>query len=399
MPSHRHRVSDLHLTTNGIAPAGKHTVTSEFLARDNLVILALPWLPLASATPVWRGCGLLSLAIVGGWLLLCWRRRGYSDGRAGAVALIGLLAVGLAVTRFLSLQTVVQVIQLVLVALAIRVGPLLSFTPVAARGCVFSCVGLSLLALADTWNGGSWLFENANSYGLAGFCWGAVLLKVLLVPEKRIRIFRFLVCIGFPFLLAVVSNSRAAIAAFVIMLVWPPVSLLFRSPLLRVTLPLLVPLVPLGLVFLVVTGRLGNVQDLIPIVGEKSPLSGRDVIWLDVIGEVSANGYKGFGLGSEPGGVLTSVYQGLSAHNGFLQVLYQFGGLGLAIFLVGCGLVLAKSALRSDRGVSAAIFLGALLHEVFEVVLTQNLFGAGLLLWLVVTIRMNGSSARSAIAT
>lgn len=362
--------------------------TKQFVRGDDTLIVVLPWLPFVSATPVFKGIGLAALTFVGLWLTLSWRRRGHSDGRAGASAILVLLAVGLAATRSLQTQTAVQLVQLILIALAMRVGPLLRFTWSGVRICTITCIVLALLALVDVASGTSGLFDNVNSYGVAGLCWGAILLKLLVTPVKRVRLLRLLMCLALPLALTVISDSRASIAAFLTVLIWPLVSSPIRSARLRAALPLMVLALPLAAIVLVVAGRLTAIEDLLPLVGEKSPFSGRDIIWLNIISEIDANGYRGFGLGSLPGGVLTPLYEGLSAHNGFLQVLYQFGAVGLAVFFIACGLVIAKVAQRPDRGVSVAILVGGLLQEVFEVVLTQNHFGAGLLLWLIVTIQV-----------
>ncbi len=358
-----------------------------FLRNDDLVLIALPWLPLLSATLFLRAVGSVALFTVASMLLHAQRNRaGRSDTRGGAVAIVGLLLIGVASTSSLEVQSLVQVVQLILVALAVQVGPLLRFTRRAQRICVATAVVLALAALLDLLVDGSLMFANANAYGVASLCWVAILVKLLAGRPDRIRYLPMLASLIFPIALAFVSESRASLVAILSLAVWPVISAPIQNRKARATVALLVLVLPILAISLVAFDGLAGVQELVPEFGEKSAFSGRNVIWLDIVLELAAHDYWGFGLGSLPGAFLHEVYEGLSAHNGFLQVAYQFGVIGLAMFLIACALMIVALAQRNDRGVSVAILGAALVHELFEVVMTQNHFGSGLLLWVVATI-------------
>ena len=355
--------------------------------RDDLVLIALPWMPLLSGESFFRVVGSAAFIVVGAMLLYAFCvRTGRSDMSGGPVAIVGLLLIGCASTRSLQAQSFVQVAQLTLMALAVRVGPLLRFSRNAERVCVASSVLLPLAALVDLLLSGGLMFANSNAYGVASLCWVAVLAKLLVGRGGPFSALPLLASLVLPITLALVSESRASLVAIASLAMWPIIGAPIRSRKLRSALVLLVLLLPLLSIALVVLDGFAAIQDLIPEFGEKSAFSGRNVIWLDIALEIAANDYWGHGLGSLPGAFLDETYEGLSAHNGFLQVAYQFGAIGLAVFLGACALTMVALAQREDRGVSVAILGAALVHEVFEVVMTQNHFGSGLLLWVVATI-------------
>ena len=354
---------------------------------DSALVVALPWLPLLSATGAYRMAGQAALLVVVFALLLAFRwRPTYSHLRVAACAFLMLLVIGALQTSVVNGRTALQVVQILLVALAIEVGPRLQPRPIAVRICVASCAIWALMALLDLWMGTATVFGNPNTYGVAALCWGILPMKMLSVLNRRPRSVALMIGAIPATLLALISESRASIAAVVIAYAWPIINVLLGFRRLRTIVPLVVLVVPLIIVALVGAGALGEVRDYLPLIGEKSAFSGRDVIWLDIFAEVSTNNFRGFGLGSLPGGVLEGVYEGLSAHNGFLQILYQTGLVGLAVFLGACAFVIVGVSSRDDYGVSVGIFLGVLIHESFEVMLTQNHFGPGLLCWLVVTM-------------
>ena len=370
-------------------------VAESIFDRDNTVLYALPWLPLLSSKPQTKIFGLLAVSLIAVWLLLSFGRSKKSDLRAGAILTVILFFVGVSITRSIQSQTFIESGQLILIALALSVAPLLRFTALGIRVCAIFCFCLILVGIADFEIGVNFLFENPNSYGIAAFCWGAILLKTQVSERDRVPVLRVGVCVLISAALIVLSESRASMAALAIAVMWIVTSSVLRSSVLRLFFMLIVLVLPLIVVILVARGELMDVQGVLPLVGEKSPFSGRDVIWIAIIGEISAHNYIGFGLGSLPGGLLEGHYEGLSAHNGFLQLLYQFGAAGLLVFLVACAAVMRALVRRSDRGVSAAIFAGALVHELFEVVLTQNHFGSGLLIWVIVATQMTISPPRS----
>ena len=362
-----------------------------FVRCDNVILIALPWLPFLSASPVLRVAGGFAVAASLLALLLARARSGRrSDGAPAAMLVLALLFVGAEATDSVGLQSGAQVAQLLMIALVLWRAPYLVFDKRTLRLCCMVCVGLSLIALIDiVWDptsGNGLMFDNPNAYGVAGLCWAGLLLRCASAANRKARPVRVATWMILPVLVTVFSDSRASMAAVLVIVAWMVIATPLRNkaPTLRAVLPLLMLCIPIATIALISNGMLNDIADLLPTVGEKSPFSGRNIIWLDIFVELEANGYRGFGLGSLPGEILEGHYEGLSAHNGFMQIFYQAGATGLVVFLVLVATTLVAASKRHDNGASVAILLGALLHEMFEVALTQNHFGSGLLLWIVV---------------
>lgn len=363
------------------------TVVTSFLRQDDIMLIVMPWLPLLSGALFFREVGLITIAVVSAMLLYACRVHvSRSDTQNAAVAIVVLLIVGFISTSTFQQQSIMQIVQLMFVALAIKVGPLLRFSRMGMLISAASAIFLSLAGIIDLLIYGNLMFVNANVYGVSALCWVSILAKLFGGHRESLPPFRLAVILILPMFLAIISESRASLLAILGLIIWPIVTAPFSSPKIRTVFGLLMLLAPLTLIVLIGTGGLSSVQDLIPVVGEKSPFSGRDIIWLNIILELERNGYWGFGLGSLPGGLLEGPYEGLSAHNGFLQIFYQFGAVGLLVFFSACALLIVSLTRREDGRISVAILLAALVHEMFEVVMIQNHFGPGLLLWLAVVL-------------
>lgn len=111
--------------------------------------------------------------------------------------------------------------------------------------------------------------------------------------------------------------------------------------------------------------------------------TGREVVWPDAISKIELRPWIGYGEDYECR-VGRFRDKGLSAHNLYLAVLYQSGGIGLVGFL-SLLLVLWLRILSEDgqrRRLVAAFFIGALVTQYFTTTLLQNLLG-GLGIWTV----------------
>lgn len=358
----------------------------ELTARnDNIVLVAIPWLPLISGIDVFRAIGVFALFLIAlGLVNALFRNGGRRETRGVLFAILFLFLVGVYEMHSVQAQTFVQTIQLSLICLAIFAGPGLRFNQGVVWFSVVSCVLLSAFAIFDVQLAASVIFENPNASGMAAMCWAAVVLKLQLPVRQPLGWFWLVASLFPPVVLVVLSASRASQLAVAIMITWPVLRNLLPGHTVRTFVALLVLVLPLLILGVVSLGAFDEVQALIPEAGEKSLFSGRDIIWFEIFTQIVGNDFRGFGLGSLP--LLVGYYEDLSAHNGYLQLLYQFGAIGLAVFLLACALLIVAMSRRQDCGISVAIFMGALVHEMFEVTLTQNHFGSGILIWLVVVI-------------
>lgn len=129
----------------------------------------------------------------------------------------------------------------------------------------------------------------------------------------------------------------------------------------------------------------------------KSLLSGRDKFWGSLIDSILERPVLGYGGGAD----LTDIAGiTLSAHNLYIQIGLQVGIIGLVVFL----LILASVWEMFWNGrnnktvrISSAFMVGIIIHQMFEVCLTQNNVTVGLIQWLIMAIGVSASRLESNI--
>jgi O-antigen ligase len=129
--------------------------------------------------------------------------------------------------------------------------------------------------------------------------------------------------------------------------------------------------------------------------GGKQLLSGRQVLWPIVLAAAAERPISGHGLGRVPGEELPDE---VSSHNGFLQIFFQEGAIGVGAYLMLFILIFGRALSFEDpreRVASVGVLCAALVCETFEVILTQNHFGIGLVFWILASTTIRGSTARS----
>lgn len=120
--------------------------------------------------------------------------------------------------------------------------------------------------------------------------------------------------------------------------------------------------------------------------------TGREIIWLDVLGEISERPVLGHGPQ-----VTTRGFGDLalgSAHNLYLQIAVQVGAVGLAgLIALMWWIWAALGAVEAGRmaRTTGAILIGVLVQQSFEVSLTQNNLTLGLLAWLIIGLGVSMS--------
>lgn len=111
----------------------------------------------------------------------------------------------------------------------------------------------------------------------------------------------------------------------------------------------------------------------------KNFFSGREIIWQMILGALNGHDLFGLGLQMTP----SMIYEtGYSSHNLYLQTMLQSGIIGLALFLGLLWAMLRKMANNTEIGIiGSCVLIAMLLHDCFEVSLTQNNLDYSLLLW------------------
>lgn len=121
----------------------------------------------------------------------------------------------------------------------------------------------------------------------------------------------------------------------------------------------------------------------------KNLLSGRNVIWDKLTELIMLKPYFGYGAGVNPQNFINSD---LSAHNLYIQISLQIGLIGLSFLLLFFFFIWrAFWNNRYDPKVilSSCYFIGILIYQLFEVTLTQNNFGLGLLQWIIIGLGLS----------
>lgn len=338
-------------------------------------------------------------------LALWWRRDRYASSSWGVTLCIGgIIVVGLRGAELSSLSTWTSVIQLMLLhAVTVRQKVVWLDDPLRRR-LLRAAAAFLMLGLVLTVAGPSGVeydafimgpFGNPNALGLAGAAVG--ILGFLLGAGERPSPFRlgFRLAAAAAFVTVVLSGSRTAMGATVVFLLTYAVGKsVSRAATRAIVLAALVavPAVIVGYGTWLAESDIAQAE-----VGDKQLLSGRNLIWPIVLALAAEEPVVGHGLGRTPSEYLPDE---VSSHNGYLQILYQVGAIGLA-FYIGIFIALFRRALAMDdaraRAASIGVLCAAMLCELFEVLLTQNHFGIGLLFWVLATttIVRPGSSVAS----
>lgn len=121
----------------------------------------------------------------------------------------------------------------------------------------------------------------------------------------------------------------------------------------------------------------------------KPIMTGRNTIWAQLVDIISLKPWTGYGSSVVPEDFLSTS---LSAHNMYLQIALQTGVIGIVLLLIFFYFIWkAFWKNRQDTRVtlSASFLVSILIHQSFEVTLTQNQFGIGLLQWIIIAFGLN----------
>lgn len=122
---------------------------------------------------------------------------------------------------------------------------------------------------------------------------------------------------------------------------------------------------------------------------QKPIFTGRNTIWKNLLGFISESPIWGHGASAAP----EDFYQTtLSSHNLYLQTALQVGVVGivfLGIFFYLLWKYSAKSSFDPRIRVTASFLVIIMVHQIFEVTLTQNQFLVSLLQWTIIGIGMS----------
>ena len=123
----------------------------------------------------------------------------------------------------------------------------------------------------------------------------------------------------------------------------------------------------------------------------KSLMSGRNRLWDTLTDIVNQKPFLGHGTGIIPYNVADTT---LSAHNLYLQTALQNGWIGLILLILIFFVIWIsyfRSKLEYATRLSASFFIGILVYQSFEIVLTQNKMDTALFFWLIISVGISYS--------
>ena len=217
-------------------------------------------------------------------------------------------------------------------------------------------------AHSGAWRG---IFLHKNGLGSSMVLSVSLFLSLYFSSSSRKYLKLFL--LGLSVFLLLFSTSKNALLVFLLLSCLFPI-----FALLKLRIDLMIPML-LGMVFLVTLGAviiLGNLGDILGIIGKDATLTGRTDIWPSVWESIDQKiwlgyGYQGFwqGFDSEAARIWYTVgWEPTHPHNGLLELLLVFGFLCTALFLLVFMLLCVRSIIwarvsRSPEYFWAFIFL------------------------------------------
>ncbi len=227
-------------------------------------------------------------------------------------------------------------------------------------------------------------YENPDTYSSLML----VFLAFLFFSTQRKNVISIALCL----LLILFTGARASLLAAVIFIL---MSFLFQSKKIvkRANLLLLIEVVAL-FAFVIVYPMLMTL-DIGSSLDEyshqyfgKNFFSGRQLLWVELIEKIVQSPIVGYGLSADP----EMVGYTKSSHNLYIQTALQSGLIGLSLLvmvIVSIYRRLVKIEESSYSILSACFIMAVLVHESFEICLTQNAIAFGFMMWFIMGLGCN----------
>ena len=244
-------------------------------------------------------------------------------------------------------------------------------------------------------------FANANAFGAYNFFIGFFFVALALETRgSEKKFWQLAASIAFFFVLLSCSRSvwMATVACGATFGLWPVISrwkTLFFSYLV-VGLLVIVAIIILLPSDLVIDSLSPLNEFSLKYMGARAT-TGRERLWPLLLYQASRSILLGYGPGAQP----TDFFyvREISSHNLYLQILLQVGAVGLtslALLFFCIWQLFWKGRHHARVRLCASFFVALLIHQCFEVNLTQNNLAIGLLVWTVVGIGVSRSLRQTA---
>lgn len=123
--------------------------------------------------------------------------------------------------------------------------------------------------------------------------------------------------------------------------------------------------------------------------------SGRETLWETIVSYIMQRPLLGYGTGASPANV-TGL--SLSSHNLYIQISFQNGLIGLALFFIILYAIWKIYYVSKDNQLtrlSASFFIGIIIYSSFEVILIQNKMDTATMFWLIISIGVSSTIYRN----
>ncbi|MBS1183081.1 MAG: putative exopolysaccharide production protein (ExoQ-like) [Proteobacteria bacterium] len=236
---------------------------------------------------------------------------------------------------------------------------------------------LSIAVIPSSRIGFPGIYSHKNTLGANAVIAGLFALYAVSRADHRMRLAGF-VALPFTVLLLYLSQSKTSLGLLVLAPLAAVVAALARRYL-RIALPILMVVLTVPAIFLLGGGVPGfDFRDLSMIISGDTTFTGRSELWTFALAHIAEKPWTGWGFQSfwgigpaSPAARMTDSFIGVAphAHNGYLDMLLQGGGVALALFLSILLMIAWWIDKVADRDGPAGAFLAAVLFYI----LWQNL--------------------------
>jgi len=236
---------------------------------------------------------------------------------------------------------------------------------------------LSIAVIPSSRIGFPGIYSHKNTLGANAVIAGLFALYAIGRADHRMRLAGF-VALPFTVLLLYLSQSKTSLGLLVLAPLAAVVAALARRYL-RIALPILMVVLTVPAIFLLGGGVPGfDFRDLSMIISGDTTFTGRSELWTFALAHIAEKPWTGWGFQSfwgigpaSPAARMTDSFIGVAphAHNGYLDMLLQGGGVALALFLSILLMIAWWIDKVADRDGPAGAFLAAVLFYI----LWQNL--------------------------
>lgn len=272
------------------------------------------------------------------------------------------------------------------------------------RNVAFSIIVISIVWIPITgFNLSRYMayFSHSNFLGSIMFHIFIILVFVNNKTQNNKKV-NFLISCGAVLFLVLVSDSRSSLVSIIVfvgIVWWDLINRNSKSNNFKVNVALIVS-ITFSIVFTIVYPKLvgtslGMALEMFSRQYlDKNFFSGRQVLWNSIINKVGEAPFGGHGLAAVPSMYMDTSF---SSHNLWLQLVLQTGFVGLVLFLM-FGYILYKQTKNSnDKTIGCAYICAIIIHECFEVTLTQNEFATGIIFWMLIGIITNPNNRKQLI--